>query len=425
MLREYQIDAVRDVGSAFESGAASVLLVSPTGSGKGTMGVACVLDAAKRQQPVLWFTHRRELIEDTSSRLRRAGLPEHSVLLPGAPRAEGAVSVASIQTLLASGDRPAAELLICDEAHRMVAPSYRELRAAYPNARLLGLTATPERADGTALGDVFECMIVAAQTAELVQAGYLVPVHVIAPNRRRGGLSMSPEQALATYAGDRRTVVFAANVAHAREIASAVGGVAIDGTMPLRQRRDALERFRDGALRRLINVYTLVEGWDCPEAEVCVIARGCSASMYLQMGGRVMRPAEGKRYGIMIDLCGVVHEHGLPDDPRRFSLCGRPICDVDSLPALKHCKRCLAIFRSAAICPRCGASAPPPPPPKMSPAELARIGATVPRERKQQVFNSLCSTARVSGYHPGWIAHQFKARFGHWPHGFKDETCRH
>jgi superfamily II DNA or RNA helicase len=324
---------------------------------------------------------------------------------------------------MARGERPPADTLICDECHHITAESYREYIAAYPEARILGLTATPERSDGTALGNVFEQMVVAATVRDLVERGYLVPCDVIGPARRREHLAMSPAEALATYAEGRRTIVFGKSKAHARTLAKELGGVCIEGGMSADERAEALARFAAGDLCVLTNVYVLTEGWDCPAAEICVLARGCSsASMFLQMVGRVMRPCATKTRALLIDLFGCVHEHGLPDEERELSLEGRAIRRASKVPALQRCRECLALFSPRPTCPRCGAEAPALPPPKLSREDLIRISATIPRAEKQRYYNWLCMRRRLEGRAHWWVAKLFEHKYHHRPDGFRDTS---
>jgi hypothetical protein len=393
-------------------------------SGKGTMGVLEVEQALRARERVVWFAHRVELINDTSARLARLGVP-HGVVLAGHPRVAPAapVQVATIQTLMAQGARPPADRLVCDECHHITAESYREYISAYPEARILGLTATPERADGTALGNVFDKMVVAATVRELTERGFLVPCDVIAPARRRDKLAMTPAEAVAKYAAGRRVIVFGKSRRHARELAEELGGVCIEGGMSPEERADALARFARGELRVLTNVYVLTEGWDCPEAEVCILARGCSsAATYLQMVGRILRPSPGKDRALLVDLFGCVHEHGLPDEDRTFSLEGRAIRRARGVPSLRRCDDCLALFRPQPTCPRCGSAAAPPSSPKLSLEELQRISATIPREEKQKYFNWLCMRRRVEKRPHWWVAKLFAVKYHHAPSGYRDTS---
>ena len=328
-----------------------------------------------------------------------------------------------MQSLTASGERPPADLIVWDEAHHCTASTYRDVANAYPSARHLGLTATPVRTDGTALGNVFDRLVVLATVRELQAEGWLVPCDVVAPPKRlRGGdIADDPIDAWTKHANGRRTVLFSANVAHAKDVAErfrAIGVTAasLDGTTPKDERDDVLARFRAGAITVVANAYILTEGWDCPEAEVCILARGCgSVAMFLQCVGRVLRPAAGKDRALLIDLGGAVHEHGMPDDDRTFSLEGTPIRPTNRSAPIRQCPRCGAVFRPKPVCPRCGAEMPKPPPPAIRHVGIGEVGAVSPVDTKTRYLEMLAGIAASRGYKSGWVAHKFKARFGHWP----------
>jgi superfamily II DNA or RNA helicase len=311
---------------------------------------------------------------------------------------------------------------VLDEAHHYAAPEWGSLAARYVSSVRLGLTATPERADRTALGDLFDALAVAASVRDLTETGYLVPCDTIAPTRHlEGGIAVSPVAAYQRHAAGRRAVVFCANVRHAQETAAefraaGVTAACIDGEMAPGARDETLARFRSGELRVLTNVFVLTEGWDAPEAEVCILARGCSsAAMLLQAVGRVLRPAPGKSRALLIDLKGAVHLHGLPGDDREYSLSGRPIRKLESLTPLSQCRECGAVYRSAPTCVRCGARLPPPKLPRALRGELSQIYATAAGEEKREYLRRMHAEAKKRGYAPGWAVMKFKAKYGHWP----------
>jgi DNA repair protein RadD len=172
-LRGYQIDAVERLDRAIKA-----LYVLPTGGGKTIVATTLIERAVQRGERVLVLTHRREILRQTS-----LGLPiNHGLIQSGLNvDLEYPVQVASVQTLWARCMRtdkiplPAADLIIIDEAHHVAARTWRLIIEAYPNARLIGLTATPCRSDGRGLGNFFDELIEGPQIAELIAAKYLVP----------------------------------------------------------------------------------------------------------------------------------------------------------------------------------------------------------------------------------------------------------
>jgi superfamily II DNA or RNA helicase len=333
------------------------------------------------------------------------------------------VQVASIQTLLSRGQLPPADLIIADESHHLVAEQWNTIPKAYPKAFILGLTATPERADGTALGNLFEALYTVAQPRELISLGNLVPVQVWAPpSIPNGALGAPVVDAWLSHAKGLRTIVFATHVNHAAELAkrfcdAGVPSECVDGEMDHDVRRSAIRRFEKGETRVLTNVYVLTEGFDVPGVECVVLARGFSAcSTYIQAVGRAMRPAPGKTAAIVLDLKGAVHEHGMPDDDRQYSLDGDPIKRVDKSDPIRQCKRCGAVFAaSVRECPRCGATLPKLPSPEERQAKLEAIRRVATMDDKRIYLEKMQRVAHMKGYNAGWSAHMFKAKYGHFP----------
>lgn len=327
-LRPYQTEVITEVDAAIEAGQRRVLLVAPTGSGKTVISSDIIKTTATRGRRVVFLAHRRELIRQASNKLHDAGI-DHGIIQAGFPARPGErVQVASVQTLHARAIRstrmelPPADLVVVDEAHHCTAQTYRAITDEYPDAIILGLTATPCRADGRGLGNTFSTLIECPSVAELIAAGYLVPTQVYAPTRpdlkgvrvERGDYVESQlaermdKQELTgdivmhwhKLASNRRTVVFATSVAHSVNLrnefrATGVMAEHLDGSTPREDRDAILARLASGEIDVVTNCQVLTEGWDCPAVSCLVLARPTkSIGLYLQMVGRVMRPAPGK-----------------------------------------------------------------------------------------------------------------------------------
>ena len=202
-LRPYQEKAVADFNATVVAGKRRNLLVCPTGGGKTLVASAIVKDATESRRGVLVLAHRREIVGQTSAKLLAHGIP-HGIIQAGvSERPLKSVQVASIQTLHARAVRidrmelPPADLLIIDEAHHCPAASYRAIIDAYPDAILLGLTATPCRGDGRGLGGIFETIIECPQVAELIEQGYLVKTRVYR-RQSRTSKACAPSPAITT-----------------------------------------------------------------------------------------------------------------------------------------------------------------------------------------------------------------------------------
>lgn len=403
MLRHYQSRAIEQ---ARASGSRSILLVAPTGAGKTRTAVEFC-----RRKRTLWLAHRTELVTQAYDHLKREGVEDVGVITARSSSPDR-VTVASIQTLLARGLRPVADVVVLDEAHHFPSAKWRELALGYYDSVRIGLTATPERADGTPLGDIFDTLITVASVRELIDAGFLVEPEVISgPHRAKKALFREP---WTVFKPKRATIIFAPTVSYAEEIHTRIGGAVVTGSTPHAVRADAISRFRSGSLNPLINVNCLTEGFDAPNAEVCILARAChSPALYLQIIGRVLRPAPGKTKATIFDLSGAVHDHGLPDADRVYSLDGEAIRLTAGAPSVWQCPQCGHVYASPG-CKDCG-FIPQPEVPKITPEELRRIAASHTPEQRAAYYIKLSERAREKNYRAGWVDYMFKARYGRWP----------
>ena len=368
-LRPYQARAVEDARAAFSSGARAVLLVLPTGGGKTFTGGHMICGALERgASSVVWFAHRTELLDQAARSFRALGL---RVSL-GGDDPSARVHVLSPQTCLARRDMPTASLVFLDEAHHYVSSEWRRIPDAYlaAGARLVGLTATPERSDGTGLGvhggGLFDGLVTVAQVAQLVDVWRadptqgLVPIEVVRPAERVRKLAQSPADAYAEHAPGTSALVFAPHVQAATDYAAEFEARGIECRVvsdrtPARERAEVLARFAAGDLRVVANVMVLTEGFDAPIASTCILARKTSsASLYLQMVGRVRRPAEGKTSCTLIDLVGARDMHGHPDEDREYHLDG-VACTRVATSADRYCRVCKAPLPAAGPCSECSA----------------------------------------------------------------------
>lgn len=371
-LRSYQSEAIQKTRIAVASDLGgrrkSVLLVSPTGSGKTTIGAEFARLAVERSRRVLWLAHRAELVEQAADAILRGG-SKVSVVSASSIRSEtadGQVTVASLETLLARDLRPPADLVILDEAHHGAAPTYRQILDHYRDATLIGLTATPERSDGAGLGgDLFSRLIVVTTPQQCLADGHLVPMQIIRPARqlRPGQIAHRPVDAWVQHARGRQTIVFCQSVEHARDTAMQFGSEGVIasyvfGDTSVGGRKAAISDYRSGGTRVLCNVAVLTEGTDLPNTSCIIVARGAGTpGLWMQMTGRGSRPAPGKQDCIVFDLRGVSHEHGHPYADRTYSLEGRGIASLHADPLASYCRVCGAIATPGDPCAECGVEA--------------------------------------------------------------------
>jgi superfamily II DNA or RNA helicase len=450
--RAYQTEALDRLRAGIRCGVKRQLLVAPTGSGKTSVAGWMIEGARAKGGAVLFLAHRRELIDQCSARLDSIGI-DHGVIAAGHPRAMPGlpVQVASVQTLVRR-EKPRATLVIVDEAHHARANTYERILGEYPQVPVIGLSATPWRGDGRGLGELFQEVVVAARPRELIEQGHLVGYTGFAYDTpelaqvRKTGADYN-EQALAlimdgsklagniveqwvAHAQGKRTVVFAVSIAHSQHLverfrAAGVAAEHVDGEMHQADRASILARLASGETTVVSNCNVLTEGWDCPSVEVCVLARPTlSVGLYLQMVGRVLRPASGKYLARIHDHSGCILTHGAPDLDRDYSLNGdRPM--PPKLGTLRTCPDCFALY-SGTACPSCPHRDPEPVMPRELPQEITSQVRAIPLEEmrgqlelpdsaKNSYLEVQLKIAKEKGYKPSWAAHRYHAKFGTWP----------
>jgi superfamily II DNA or RNA helicase len=425
--RDHQLSARRGVYASWRAGHTRTVLVMPTGSGKSFLGCMVVGDAIAKGRKVLWIVHRTSLVDQACRALHEHGLAVGAIAAEATwpARDDAWVQVCTIQTLMARDIRPPADLIVWDECHHCgeSAAEWVSLLEAYPTTRMLGLTATPERGDGTGLGPTWEDLHVGVTVRQLTALGLLVPCEVIRPGTwLRAGrvsgnpLAQDPLDAYRTHAGSRQTFAFAASVEEAERFARefTVAGImsgAIHARTPGESRNRAMRLYRDGVLRVLWNVYVLTEGVDVPQAECCMLARGVStAGGFLQMVGRVLRSHPGKTGALLIDLPGISHVWGMPEDERLYKLYGKAI--VLAGQVCRVCGQPVAEYP----CAKCGFA------PVQSEereqgqteitgdplAKFARMIAQGPRQRYETLLRWL-NAAKIKGHKPRSVAYKWRA----------------
>lgn len=406
-LRPYQQRAVEAVFA--ERG--HVCLVAPTGSGKTRMGVEILAQLADR---AVWVVHRRELLQQAEAVLDAAGLLHR-------------VTPITVQ----SSDRPTASVVLLDEAHHYAASDWSAIADTYADAWRIGLTATPERSDGRALGDLFDRLVIAADYSDLIGDGHLVPCRVLRPESGIDrGLAADPLDAYLRHAEGRSGFLFCSRIDEARDLAArftaaGIPAAAVDAETGSDERDAAIGGLRNGSLRLLTNVYALTEGVDVPHASVCLLARGVGhVSPYLQMVGRVLRAAPGKTDALLIDLPGVSHIHGMPTEDRLYSLDGQGIRPAAA--SVTTCMMCGASYETGPLaCPECGFQKPAEDwqPMRIYNAELREVylGAATSDDAKLREYVRLRAVASAKGWSLDWVAREYRRLFGCAP-SFYDVT---
>lgn len=471
-LRPYQAALVEKLRAAIRAGHRRILAQSPTGSGKGSVLATMVQTCTSRGRPCVVMTPRRELVEDLSARIGSLGV-EHGVILAGDKRVrpESLCQVASVQTL-ARRTKPPADLVIVDEAHHSTAASHEKILAAYPDATIIGFTATPCRLSGKGLGTIFDSLVIGPQPAELVRDGYLVPVTgfaydapALAGVHKTGGDYNEAELGVVmggtklvgniveqwrAHAAGTRTVVFAVNVEHSKHLveqfqAAGIPAEHVDAEADRSVRTEVFARFRSGETPVLCNVMLATEGFDLPEIGCVVLARPTmSLALALQMIGRGRRPVPCpcgliphwqqttcecglpvvKRALRLHDHAGVIMQHGLPDEPREWTLEHGASAGKKAALSVRTCSKCFALFDPAKnpACPRCGfvnvVKKKPIRQQEGVAVPLEQVAAKRPsRSAMFEAYRGFVALGREKNWKPIAAKMKFKARFGFWPSG--------
>jgi superfamily II DNA or RNA helicase len=388
-LRPYQHQLLADMRAAVRQGHRRIVAVMPTGAGKGTTIGAMVASAAAKGNRTLVLAHRAELIHQLSATAAGWGVP-HGLIAAGRSMDNSKLlQVGSVQTVIRRLDRMfPPDIIIVDEAHHLCCGNtWGRVIDRWPGALLIGKTATPCRTNGVGLGDghggYFTAMVMGPTAAWLTEHGFLAPARILAPpginlqglRRRMGDYDMrqaaemlSSGQAMGSPLAHYRqhlegqtAIAFCCSVAHAEAVAAmfndnGVPAASIDGTMDAGTRRRLLEELGTGALKVLTSCSLIGEGVDVPSVSGCILLRPTqSLALHLQMIGRCLRPAPGKRHAVVLDHVGNCHRHGLPTDDREWSLEGVTRRQREAAPSVRVCPSCFCAMRSGTQqCSECG-----------------------------------------------------------------------
>ena len=451
-LRPYQVDLTDQTRALMQSGVMSILLQSPTGSGK-TLLTAWMLKTAAGKRMTSWFVvHRRELVKQSIRAFDEVGV-RHGVCAAGFVEHKRAlIQLGSIQTLARRyKNYHPPSLIVWDEAHHVAAKSWRSIYEQFPNAFHVGLTATPERLDGKGLGKWFQRMINGPSVEWLIENKFLSPYRLYVPSTistaglptRMGDYAVAALERTSdtpTITGDaigeykkraagKRAVAFCVSIQHSKHVvdmfnAAGIRAAHIDGDTDANERDRLLSLFAEQRLDLVSNVDLFGEGYDLPSLEVAILLRPTqSLGLYLQQVGRALRPNAGKAQAVILDHAGNSQRFGLPDDPRDWTLedratglSGRPEAGI----AFKVCRACLAAQRpSRGVCVYCGAAF------EATPRVVEEVAGDlvevdtealkVARRHEQgstQGYEALVELGRARGYKfpERWAHHVLKAR---------------
>lgn len=470
VLRDDQAALKSAINNDWSRGAQNVLGVLSTGGGKSVIASDIVLDGfhCNKQQAVI--AHRNELVGQMSIHIANRGI-QHRIVgsaktvtrITRAHRKHfgrsfvnpsARTAVIGVDTLVARTDElkdwaRQTDQWIIDEAHHVLrANKWGKAVQMFPNARGLGITATPLRADGCGLGrdyeGVFDTMCVGLEMRPLIELGALADYEIVCPTSdidvdstdvgesgdwsnvklraaaKKSHIVGDAVNAYCRYAWGKQAIVFSTDVETAVETAakfnaSGIRAACVSAKTDETVREKYVEEFKDGILKVLVNVDLFDEGFDVPACEVVIMARPTmSLGKYRQMAGRALRAMIGKRFGLIIDLVSNVTRHGLPDRVIPWTLArrdkrGKQEIDPEEIP-LTVCKHCTKPFeRFLTACPHCGLE---PPLPEPAARTIAKVDgdlvlldkATLDRMRAATVLEAPGDLARRVGQAAGRFA---------------------
>ena len=462
-LRPHQQEVVEQLKQGFKQGHIRQLLYASTGFGKTEVAMEIMRRVSEGYKSAAMIVDRIVLVDQTSARLSKYGI-EHGVMQAGhwRERPHERIQVCSAQTL-ERRQFPDIDLVIVDECHIMRRKTVEFLKQN-PQIRVIGLTATPFT---KGLGDLYTHVVGATPTGDLVEKGWLVPLKVFvakeidmtgvkkiagewsADQVSERGMAITGDvvtewvkKTHEIFGGPRKTIVFCAGVDHGRDL---VRGFAEAGyrfeSISYKEddehKRLLIEEFSkpDTTITGLIATDILTRGFDVTDVMIGVSARPFSKSFssHVQQMGRVMRPHEGKEYGIWLDHSGNFLR--FRSDWDRLYTEGVKTLDNSGEKAKKEpterekkestCPKCKALWKlGSQSCVECGYERP-----------LKQV-LTIPGElqelaeanRKLQIDNrqfyaELMYYGRLKEYKDGWAAVKYKEKFGVYPHGIRVEPA--
>lgn len=429
MLRPYQLDMVKQCSKAYQAGAKGIILQMATGAGKTRTASYIVGKYTTTNRQVLWLVHREELMLQASMTFSEAELDNESIIsasmhlaslgykhsLICSTSTENAIKVrharefgrsfirkggfdstlviASVPTLVRRLDKVPwlnPFQIIADECHLSLAETWTKVISNWPNARLLGLTATPSRLDKKPFareqGGVYDVLIQGPKMSDLISWGNLAKYKLYTPPikfkeiklHKRGGdwdsSDLDDELSDPMIYGDvikhykeksegKPAIGFCPTVASAERFANAFfeagyRAISLDGKTDDNIRRDSLAQLGRGELDVIFSVAILIEGTDVPYACTAIMLRRTeSLVIYLQSIGRVLRPHPDKDYAVILDFVGNWQTHGYPDDDREWFISGEVKNKSDKEDRkykIRTCLKCGCVHDFAPICPECG-----------------------------------------------------------------------
>ena len=340
-LRPYQAEAKAAVFEQWDKGTLKTLLVLPTGCGKTIVFAKVAEDCVRQGYRVLILAHRGELLEQAADKIKKS-----TNLGCATEKAEQTclgswfrITVGSVQSMqrekrLSQFSEDYFNVIIIDEAHHCISDGYQKVLQHFPSAKVLGVTATPDRGDMRNLGEFFESLAYEYTLPKAIREGYLSPIKAMtiplqldlsgvsiqSGDFKAGDIATALDPYLhqiademMKYCRDRKTVVFLPLVKTSqkfKDILNEKGFKAAEVNGESKDRAEVLEDFDKGEYNVLCNSMLLTEGWDCPSVDCVIVLRPTKVrSLYSQMVGRGTRLCEGKSHLLLLDFLWHTERH--------------------------------------------------------------------------------------------------------------------
>jgi len=360
-LRPYQVNAIDKVREAYRQGAKSLILRLDCGSGKTCIAAKMCIDATKKGNKVLFLVHRKELLDQTYATFKMFDADMTNI------------DIGMILTVGHHLDKYNPDFIIADECNFSLARTWKKVLNNYPNAWILGLSATPVRLDGKPLGELYEKIIDGVEADWLIDNGYLAEYDYYAPpvlnmEWKMKGIDYDLSDVTASLLKSKiygkieqyidktkKTIIYSPSIEFSKSLCERIGATHFDGNTPKKERDKIVTDFKSGKIMILSNVDLISFGFDVPDCDCVILLRPTmSLSLYIQQSMRCLRP--GKKATIY-DLVGNVYRHGMPTEKRTWSLVKRISrkrnTEADVL--VRQCQKCRLVYSGHdRLCPYCG-----------------------------------------------------------------------
>ena len=439
-LRDYQAEIINKIQNSMLTGHRRIIVQSPPRTGKTVVMSEIARRATVKNRRVLFLIHRKEVLEQANATFKEQGV-DFDLLTSG-----------MVQTLTRRVEKmPVPHLILVDEAHHVLSKSYRRILDKFKDAYVLLFTATPVRLGREQLDQVADDIVLGKSIKELTAAGFLAPFRYYQPpagfNQSKLKLSSTGDYTNKSITSALQSCLYGDLVSHYKRLAagkqavcychsidaakhaaaefnkSGIAAAEVDGTTPRSERDELVKKFRDGAIKVMVNVNLFTEGVDLPDVDAVILARPTSSlSLYLQFAMRCLNPRRGK-VAVIIDHANNVEKFGYPDSERNWlqmvktGAKTRKNAETDNFNIVT-CETCFAVLESRTIktgtCPYCDAlikqKRPDKPVALIDLVEAARTENQSDDYHQLKTVGELYAYAKRKGYKRGWAYHIAKSR---------------